>query len=172
MIQHDWYYHDQSDIDFEVRNQINYDEPDALDNELLATHLSTLKRAEAVDCPQYDFTTHTRRPDVRHIKAHEIVVIEGILLFAVPAVRDIFDLRLYVDTADDIRLMRRIKRDILSRGRDIESIQSQYYGTVRPMHLAHVAPTKQFAHLVIPEGGQNKEAVNVIVGNMLYALGR
>jgi uridine kinase len=172
MIQHDWYYHDQSQLEPAKRILVNFDEPAALDNELFADQLAALKRGEAIDCPQYDFRTHTRRSEVKRVGVHPVVVVEGILLFAVAPVRELFDLRLYVDTADDIRLMRRIKRDIVDRGRDIGSIQKQYYETVRPMHLAHVAPTKEFAHLVIPEGGRNKEAVDVIVGNMLYALGR
>ena len=170
MIQHDWYYRDLSHMPFEERVKTNFDEPRALENELLIAHLKSLKQGQPCDCPQYDFVTHTRKPESRLIAPHPIIVVEGILLFTVAAVRESFDLRLYVDTDDDIRLMRRIKRDILKRGRDIESIQGQYYRTVRPMHLEHVAPTKRMAHLVVPEGGENTEAVDVIVGRMLYAL--
>jgi uridine kinase len=170
MLQQDWYYRNLGHLPFEERVRTNFDEPAALESELLRDHLFALKNRRAVDCPQYDFTTHTRSPIVRHIQAHAIVVVEGILLFAVPELRDLFALRLYVDTDDDIRLMRRIKRDIIDRGRDIESIQRQYYQTVRPMHLKWVAPTKRFAHLVIPEGGHNREALDVIVGRLLYTL--
>ena len=172
MLQHDWYYKDQSQIPFEERVGLNFDQPDALDNELLVKHLTALKKGEPVACPQYDFATHIRLPAVLQIDSHPIIVVEGILLFAVAAVRELFDLRLFIDTDDDIRLMRRIKRDIIERGRDILNIQRQYYSTVRPMHQAHVAPTKQFAHLVIPEGGENRIAVDVIVGRLLYTLWR
>lgn len=172
MLQHDWYYHDLSHLDIAERNRCNFDEPAALENDLFVTHLKKLKQGRSVSCPQYDFKTHTRRAEVRLIEAHPIVVVEGILLFAVEELRQMFDLRLFVDTDDDIRLMRRIKRDILRRGRDIASIQKQYYETVRPMHMMHVAPTKQYAHLVIPEGGENREALDVIVGRLLYTLVR
>lgn len=172
MLQHDWYYSDQSRLPFEERLNINYDHPDALDSALLVEHLKELKAGRPAECPQYDFATHTRLSTVRRILPRAIIVVEGILLFAVPELRELFDLRLFVDTDDDIRLMRRIKRDIMERGRDIVQIQRQYYETVRPMHQAHVGPTKQFAHLVIPEGGENKTAVDVIVGRLLYTLWR
>jgi len=170
MIQHDCYYRDLSHLPFEDRVKINFDEPRALENDLLMAHLAQLRKGERVDIPQYDFGTHSRARDVRVIEPATILVVEGILLFAVPGLRKMFDLRLFVDTDDDIRLMRRIRRDILHRGRDIDAIQKQYYETVRPMHQQHVAPTKRYAHLVIPEGGDNKEAVDVIVGRMLYTL--
>jgi uridine kinase len=170
MLQHDWYYRDLVHMPFEQRVLTNFDEPAALENELLRDHLTALRAGQTVDCPQYDFTTHTRSAVVRHIEARAIIVVEGILLFAVPELRDVFALRLYVDTDDDIRLMRRIKRDIIDRGRDIESIQRQYYQTVRPMYLKWVAPSKRHAHLVIPEGGHNREALDVIVGRLLYTL--
>lgn len=170
VIQHDWYYRDFSDLPWERRVRVNFDEPAALENELLVAHLKALKAGRTVECPQYDFATHTRKDETHPVEPASIIVVEGILLFAVPALRDRFDLRLFVDTDDDIRLMRRIKRDILHRGRDIESIQRQYYRTVRPMHLKHVAPTRQAAHLVILEGGRNREAIDVIVGRLLYAL--
>jgi len=170
MMQHDWYYRDQSRLEFEARTRINYDEPAALENELLEAHLRALKSGTAVECPRYDFAQHTRSPVTHRVEPCRIVVVEGILLFAVPELRELFDLRLFVDTDDDIRLMRRIKRDITHRGRDIESIQKQYYETVRPMHARHVAPSKRYAHLIIPEGGENREAVDVIVGRLLYTL--
>ena len=170
MIQHDWYYKEIAHLSLEERAIANFDEPAALDNALLATHLEKLHRGETVDCPQYDYTKHLRKPETLTLTPHPIIVVEGILLFAVEEVRRLFDLCLFVDTDDDIRLMRRIKRDILRRGRDIESIQSQYYETVRPMHKLHVEPSKRFAHVVIPEGGENKEAVDVIVGRMKYLI--
>jgi uridine kinase len=170
LVQHDWYYRDNSHLSFERRAQINYDEPASLENDLLVMHLRMLREGRGIDCPQYDFTTHSRLVERKPIAPRRIVVVEGILLFAVAEIRELLDLRLFVDTDDDIRLMRRIKRDILYRGRDIRSIQHQYYDTVRPMHRLWVAPSKQFAHLIIPEGGENKEAVEVIVGRLLYAL--
>lgn len=170
MIQLDWYYRDQSQLDIDSRSQLNFDEPDALDIPLLIEHINGLKHGEAINCPQYDFASHERLDTVCHIQPHPIVVVEGILLFSDIELRKLFDLRLFVDTADDIRLMRRIKRDILQRDRSISSIQRQYYSTVRPMHQKYVAPSKSCAHLVIPEGGENVTAVDVIVGRLLYAL--
>ncbi|HEY3664567.1 MAG TPA: uridine kinase [Polyangiaceae bacterium] len=170
LISHDWYYLDRGSVTPEEREALNYDEPDALDNELLASHLDELRLSRSVECPQYDFTTHTRRAETVAVPARHVVVVEGILLFAVPALRDRFDLRLFVDTDDDIRLMRRIRRDIVDRGRDLRSVEDQYYKSVRPMHRLHVAPSKQHAHLVVPEGGQNAQALDVIVGRLRYLL--
>ena len=170
LISHDWYYLDRTGYTPEQREAINYDEPDALDNELLCQHLDELRQSRPVECPQYDFSTHTRRSETVSVPARHVVVVEGILLFAVPALRDRFDLRLYVDTDDDIRLMRRLRRDVVDRGRDLRSVEQQYYKSVRPMHLLHVAPSKQFAHLVVPEGGQNAQALDVIVGRLRYLL--
>ncbi len=171
LVQHDWYYRDRADLSREERDKLNFDEPDALENDLLATHLTELREGRGIDAPQYEYATHTRLPTTLRVDARPIIVVEGILLFAVPALRDRFDLRLFVDTDDDVRLLRRIKRDIRDRGRDIESIQRQYMGTVRPMHEQHVAPTKRYAHLVIPEGGKNAEAIDVVVGRLMHALG-
>ena len=172
LIQQDWYYRDRSGISENEREAINYDEPSALENELLARDLQQLKRGAAVACPQYDFATHTRSPITRQIESARIIVVEGILLFAVPELRGLFDLRIFVDTDDDIRLMRRIRRDIVERRRDIASVEHQYYGSVRPMHLLHVAPSRRFAHLIVPEGGENAEALDVIVGRLKYLIGQ
>jgi uridine kinase len=170
VIQHDWYYRDRSQLSPAERACVNFDEPDALDNALLARDLETLKGGAAVECPQYDFATHTRAAATRHIEACPIIVVEGILLFAVDVLRDVFDLRLFVDTDDDIRLLRRIRRDIEERGRDIASIDTQYVASVRPMHQLHVEPSRRHAHLIIPEGGDNAPALDVIVGRLLYLL--
>ena len=170
VIQHDWYYLDRSHLSPEERALINFDEPAALDNGRLLEDLSALREGRATACPQYDFATHTRHPEPRLVPAHPIVVVEGILLFAIPALRDAFDLRLFVDTDDDIRLLRRIRRDIEERGRDIGSIEAQYRKSVRPMHELHVAPSRRHAHLIIPEGGENEPALDVIVGKLLYML--
>ncbi len=170
ILEHDWYYRDRSGLTADERESINYDEPDALENALLARQLGQLKGGHAVECPQYDFASHTRRRETRRVSPARVVLVEGILLFAVPELRDLFDLRIFVDTDDDIRLMRRITRDLLERGRDLGSVERQYYGTVRPMHLLHVAPSKRHAHLIVPEGGENAEALDVIVGRLRYLI--
>jgi uridine kinase len=170
VLEHDWYYRDRSGLSVHERENVNYDEPDALDNALLVAHLSALRDGRAVECPQYDFATHTRKPTTRAVQPSRIVAVEGILLFAIPELRDSFDLRIFVDTDDDIRLMRRIQRDLTERKRDIASIQGQYYGSVRPMHLLHVAPSKRHAHLIVPEGGENAQAMDVIIGRLKYLL--
>jgi len=170
LIQHDWYYRDRSHLTPAERDALNFDEPDALENGLLASHLRQLKGGETVECPQYDFSTHTRSKAVRRIHPSRVVVVEGILLFAIPSLREAFDLRLFVDTDDDLRLMRRLKRDMEERGRDLASIERQYFGTVRPMHRQHVEPTRQHAHLLIPEGGENTQALDVIVGRLQWLL--
>jgi uridine kinase len=170
LIQQDWYYRDRSHLDAAARALINFDEPDALENDLLLADLLALKSGQPVECPQYDFSSHTRRAERRQILPRSIILVEGILLFAVAAVRDAFDLRLFVDTDDDVRLLRRVRRDIEERGRDIQSIEAQYLGTVRRMHQQHVAPSRAHAHLIIPEGGENAPALEVIVGRLLYLL--
>ncbi len=170
MIQHDWYYKDLSNLSLDERTRFNFDEPDALDNQLLVDHLAQLRQGHNIECPQYDFTKHLRIKETLPLHARPIILVEGILIFAVKELRDLMDLRIYVDTDDDIRLMRRIKRDILSRGRDIESIQRQYYETVRPMHIKHVASTRRHAHIIIPEGGANRQAVDVVAGRLRYFL--
>jgi uridine kinase len=171
LIQHDWYYRDRSHLDGAARSLINFDEPDALENDLLLADLMALKARRAIECPQYDFGSHTRRAERHHVAPLSIILVEGILLFAVPALRDAFDLRLFVDTDDDVRLLRRVRRDLEERGRDMESIESQYLGTVRRMHQLHVAPSRAHAHLIIPEGGENAPALEVILGRLLYLLG-
>lgn len=170
VLEHDWYYRDRSGLTPSEREDINYDEPAALDNALLAEHLAELRAGRAVACPQYDFATHTRKAVTRPVAPARIVAVEGILLFAIPELCSAFDLRIFVDTDDDIRLMRRIARDIVERKRDIASIQHQYYGSVRPMHVLHVAPSKRHAHLVVPEGGENAQALDVLVGRLKYLL--
>jgi uridine kinase len=170
LVQHDSYYRDRSHMTPEARATINFDEPDALENDRLIADLRALKSGQPVFAPDYDFATHTRKPEARHLEPRPIVVVEGVLIFAVPELRDLFDLRLFVDTPDDIRLMRRIKRDIRDRGRDIASIETQYYGSVRPMHELHVAPCKRYAHLVVPEGAENAQALDVIVGRLRHML--
>ena len=170
VIEHDWYYRDRSHLTPAERATVNFDEPDALDNELLVAHLSTLKQGGAVSCPQYDFASHTRGATHRQIQPSSIVVVEGILLFAVPRLREIFDLRIFVDTDDDIRILRRLRRDMNERGRDLASVEAQYYGSVRPMHDLHVMPSRRHAHLIVPEGGENTPALEAIAGRLLQVI--
>ncbi len=170
VLEHDWYYRDRSGVPMSERENINYDEPAALDNALLVEHLMQLRAGRAVECPQYDFGSHTRKAQSRSVQPSRIVAVEGILLFAIPELREAFDLRIFVDTDDDVRLMRRIQRDLVDRQRDIASVQSQYLGSVRPMHVLHVAPSKRHAHLIVPDGGENAQAIDVIIGRLKYLL--
>jgi len=171
VIQQDWYYLDRSHLTAEERARVNFDEPQALDNARLLADLKELKEGRPASCPRYDFASHTRLADTRAIPPRSVIVVEGILLFAVAELREAFDLRLFVDTDDDIRLLRRIRRDIEEGGRDIASIELQYCKSVRPMHQLYVAPSRRHAHLIIPEGGENAPALEVIVGRLLYMLG-
>lgn len=172
VIEHDSYYRDRPDLRPEERAKLNYDHPDALDNDLFFEHLRTLRGGQPIEKPIYDFVTHRRLETTDRVVPHPVVVIEGILIFAERRLRDLMDIKLFVDTPADIRVLRRIKRDIRERGRDFDSVRRQYYDTVRPMHLEFVEPTKQFADLIIPEGGGgNLEiALDVITGRLRRAV--
>jgi uridine kinase len=165
-IEHDAYYRDQSHIEPDVRATTNYDHPASLESDLLATHLRELRAGRAVDVPIYDFATHTRRKDTRHVEAARVIIVEGILVFTEAALREQLDIKIFVDTDADIRLIRRIRRDLEQRGRTFQSVRDQYYATVRPMHLEHVEPSKRWADLIVPEGGDNKVALDVILGQL------
>lgn len=162
-IQHDWYYRDLSDLTLDERSRVNFDHPNSLDNDLLVEHLRLLRGGMAIEAPTYDFARHARGKETVRIEPLPIVLVEGILLFASKELREFFDIKLYVDTDSDIRAFRRIRRDIRERGRDFEQIRQQYYETVRPMHLEFVEPSKRWADLIIPEGGNNKIALEVII---------
>lgn len=166
LIQYDWYYKDLSFLSDEEKAQTNFDHPDSLDTDLLVKHLTELKEGKGVDCPQYDFQSHRRLEETTKMEPSPVVIVEGILIFSDPRVRALLDLKLYVDTAADIRVFRRIRRDIRERGRDFESIRSQYFSTVRPMHMLYVEPTKAYADLIIPEGGDNRVAIDVIIEHL------
>jgi len=153
VIEHDSYYRDRPDLRPEERARLNYDHPDALDNDLFFEHLSALRRGETIEKPIYDFVTHRRLEKTERVVFHPVVIVEGILIFVERRLRDLMDVKLFVDTPADIRVLRRIKRDIRERGRDFDSVRRQYYDTVRPMHLEFVEPCKQHADLIIPEGG-------------------
>jgi uridine kinase len=162
-IQHDSYYKDRPDLSFEERAALNYDHPDSLDNELLIEHLDLLSRGWPAEIPIYDFVAHRRLNETRLIEHAPVVVVEGILIFAEYRLRRRFDIKLFVDTPADIRVLRRIRRDIEKRGRSFEEVRKQYYETVRPMHEAFVEPTKYEADLIVPEGGDRRVAVDLLV---------
>jgi uridine kinase len=165
-VEHDAYYFDQGHLPPEERAKINYDHPASLESSLLAEHLRQLRAGRAVDVPIYDFATHTRKQETRHVEAAPVVIVEGILVFVEAALRDQMDIKIFVDTDPDIRLMRRIRRDLEHRGRTFQSIRDQYYATVRPMHLEHVEPSKRWADLIVPEGGDNHVALDVLLGRL------
>lgn len=162
-IEHDAYYRDRSDLAFDERAQVNYDHPDALETELLIAHLDRLRAGEPVDVPIYDFKAHARAAESRRVIPTPIVLVEGILVFVEPGLRERLDIKLFVDTDADIRIFRRIRRDMEHRGRTFESVREQYYKTVRPMHLQFVEPSKRTADLIIPEGGNNAVAIDLII---------
>lgn len=161
-IEHDAYYRDRTDISFEERSALNYDHPGSLETELLVAHLQALREGQPVDVPIYDFTAHRRLQEVRHVNPTPVIVVEGILVFVEEALRKQLDIKIYVDTDADIRAFRRIRRDIEQRGRSFESVREQYYRTVRPMHLMFVEPSKRWADLIIPEGGDNKVGIDLV----------
>ena len=165
-LEHDSYYRDQSHLSREERETINYDHPASLESPLLAEHLRALREGRAIDVPIYDFATHTRSREIRHVEPAPVVIVEGILVFAEAALREQMDIKIFVDTDPDIRLMRRIRRDLEQRGRTFQSVRDQYYATVRPMHIEHVEPTKRWADLIVPEGGDNRVALDVLLGRL------
>ena len=150
----------------EERVRVNFDHPDSLETELLIEHLKRLRVGEPVEIPVYDFTTHTRTERTRRVEPAPVILVEGILVFAEPALRELFDVKLYVDTDADIRLIRRIRRDVQERGRTVESVIEQYLRTVRPMHLEFVEPSKRYADVIIPEGGFNEVAVEMVAARI------
>jgi uridine kinase len=169
---HDHYYFDLAHLGLEERAKVNFDHPDSLDNELFGHHLEELIAGRAVECPVYDFKTHRRTPQTSTIAPHPVIVVEGILIFADPKLRNLMDLRVFVDTDADLRVLRRIERDVAERGRNLESVITQYLDTVRPMHNEFVAPSKKFANLVIPEGGMNQVAIDVLITKVESVLKR
>jgi uridine kinase len=172
IIEHDSYYRDQSDLGPEERSALNYDHPDALESDLLAEHLRQLRAGSTVELPIYDFRTHTRQRDTRRVGPTAVVVVEGILTLAQPAVRDQLDIKIFVDTDADIRVFRRIRRDLEDRGRTFASVREQYYRSVRPMHNQFVEPSKRWADLIIPEGGDNHVALEILVARLMQATDR
>lgn len=158
----DSYYRDLADLPPARRDEANFDHPDSIEQELFVAHLRELKAGHAIEQPVYDFTRHVRTEQTIRIEPRDVVIAEGILLFHVPEIREILDIRIFVDTPSDIRLLRRITRDIRDRGRTLESVTEQYVRTVRPMHEEFVEPSKRFADVIIPEGGYNEIAIDMV----------
>ena len=169
-IEHDAYYRDQGHLPPDERDAINYDHPEALESSLLALHLRELRNGRTVEVPIYDFATHTRCRETRSVPAARVIIVEGILVFTEAALREQMDIKIFVDTDADIRLMRRIRRDLEQRGRTFQSVHDQYYATVRPMHLEHVEPSKRWADLILPEGGDNRIALDILMGQLWRAV--
>ncbi|MBI2393528.1 MAG: uridine kinase [Deltaproteobacteria bacterium] len=165
-IEYDAYYRDRPDLSDEARSQLNFDHPDSLEGELLVEHLKALRAGQGVDVPIYDFKTHRRRVETHRIEPTPVLIVEGILVFVDRAVRELLDIKIFVDTDADIRIFRRIRRDMEQRGRTFESVREQYYKTVRPMHLQFVEPSKRWADLIIPEGGNNRVALDLILAKL------
>ena len=163
ILSHDNYYKRHDDLTYEQRCQLNYDEPAALETDLMVKHLDQLRNGEAIDCPVYDFTVHNRSDATQRIEPSRIIIVEGILIFENEALRDLMDIRIFVDTDADIRLCRRVKRDVNKRGRSLESVLTQYQETVKPMYEKYVEPSKKYAHILVPEGGKNTIAQEFII---------
>ena len=166
VLSHDNYYKRHDELTFEERAKLNYDEPDALDTSLLVYQLDQLRHGMAIDCPVYDFALHNRSNDTIHVEPKRVIIVEGIMIFVDPDLRSLMDIRIFVDTDADIRLCRRIKRDVTKRGRSLESVITQYKETVKPMHEKYVEPSKKYADLVVPEGGKNQVALDMIEGRI------
>ena len=162
LIQHDAYYHDQTDLPMEERVRVNYDHPDSFETPLLVAQLRQLRAGRAVDRPIYDFTVYNRRPDTVRVEPKPAIIVEGILVLYEPELRELMDLKIYVDTDPDLRILRRLERDLKERGRSFDSVHGQYLATVRPMHLQFVEPSKRYADIVIPEG-YNMGAVGTVI---------
>jgi uridine kinase len=164
LVEQDSYYRNMSDMPLDERRKANFDHPDSIDSDLLVNHLKRLKGGESIEMPIYDFKSHTRSHKSQHIDPTAVIIVEGILIFAETRVLNLLDVRVFVDTPDDIRLCRRLKRDIAERGRKFEQSIEQYEKTVRPMHQQFVEPSKRHADLIIPEGGQTQVGIDVLCG--------
>jgi len=162
LLEQDFYYKDQSELPFEERLKTNYDHPFAFDTDLFIKDLQKLIQYESIEQPVYDYSKHTRSDQVIHREPKEVIIVEGILILEDKRLRDLMDIKVYVDTDDDIRIIRRIKRDMESRGRTLDSVIHQYLTVVKPMHQQFIEPTKKFADIIIPEGGQNQVAIDLM----------
>ncbi len=162
VIKHDDYYKAHDDMDYEERSRLNYDHPNAFDTDLMIQHLKLLKEGKEAECPIYDYTIHNRSKDTVIVKPGRVIIVEGILIFENRELCDLMDIRIFVDTDDDLRIIRRIQRDVLERARSLESVISQYLNTVKPMHEQFVEPSKKNANIIVPEGGYNQVAMEMI----------
>lgn len=165
-LQHDAYYRDLSHLPFEERQAFNFDHPDSLENELLIAHLEALQQGQAVEIPVYDFAQYVRTDERILIQPKPVILVEGILIFADKSLRQLMDIKIYVDTPDDLRFIRRLQRDVLERGRTVEHVIEQYLDTVRPMHLEFVEPSKRHADVIIPHGGRNIKGIQMVVAQI------
>ena len=163
VLQHDRYYRDRNDLRLEERAALNYDHPDSLETDLLVRHVSDLKRGDAVDVPTYDFARYARLAETENVQPRRALIVEGILIFADAALRDLMDIRVFVDTDSDTRFIRRLQRDVAERGRTMESVIDQYQTTVKPMHLEFVEPSKRYADVIVPLGGHNTVAIELLL---------
>jgi uridine kinase len=163
---HDAYYRELTSLPPAQRAQINFDHPDSLESEMLRDHILKLKRWQSIELPVYDFTTHSRTNETIHVEPKRVILVEGILIFAEPQLRTLFDVKIFVDTDSDIRFIRRLHRDITERGRTTEMVVKQYLSTVRPMHLEFVEPSKRYADVIIPEGGLNVVAMDMVIARI------
>lgn len=166
MIEQDSYYKDQSNLSFEERTKTNYDHPDAFDTPLLVEHLKKLLSGQAIEKPMYDFEIHNRKKETVRVEPRDIIILEGILILQELDIRNLLDIKIYVDTDADVRIIRRLVRDINERGRTVDSVINQYLNVVRPMHMQFIEPTKRYADIIVPEGGHNKVAIDLIVANI------
>ena len=172
VVYHDNYYKAHDEMPYSERCKLNYDHPDAFDTELMIEHIKALKKGESVHCPVYDYTVHNRSDKTVEIKPAKVLIVEGILIFADKQLRDEMDIKLFVDTDADVRILRRIVRDVRDRGRSLESVVNQYLGTVKPMHEQFVEPSKRCADVIIPEGGKNAVALSMVMERIRAYIGR
>ncbi|HKS42747.1 MAG TPA: uridine kinase [Blastocatellia bacterium] len=161
-LQQDAYYRNLGDMPIELRHNVNFDHPNALDNDLMMNHIEALRAGESIEQPIYDYATHSRKAETHHVEARPVIIVEGILIFIDPQMRRLMDLKIFVDADADIRFIRRLDRDVHERARTVESIISQYTTTVRPMHLQFVEPSKRYADIIIPEGGHNDVGIDLV----------
>jgi uridine kinase len=172
LLDHDRYYRDRNDLRLEERAALNYDHPDALETDLMVQHVRALKSGQAVEVPQYDFTRHARLSETTTFQPRRALIVEGILVFTDAALRDLMDIKVFVDTDSDTRFIRRLRRDVAERGRTMESVIDQYQSTVKPMHLEFVEPSKRYADVIIPLGGHNTVAVDLLLTMLRSVAGR
>ena len=163
VLEHDRYYRDRNDLRLEERASLNYDHPDSLETDLMVQHVEALRAGRTVDVPMYDFARHARRPDRQLVSPRRALIVEGILIYTDAALRRLMDVKVFVDTDDDTRFIRRLQRDIAERGRTVQSVIDQYLGTVKPMHLEFVEPSKRYADIIVPQGGHNAVAIDMLL---------